>query len=180
MPPSWAADQPRAAQVGAAHVADEQGVAGENGLRVGICGRAVVNDDGDRFGCVAGGFQYFQAHAAEFESVAIAVRNKRVRRFGGGAEMDGCADAIAQLQMPGDEIGVEMGQEYVLDLQGMLRREGNIVIRVALRVDDDGGTGLLVADDVRGVGEAGKIELLEDHEAPPPFVECSVQETSRE
>ena len=64
--------------------------------------------------------------------------------------------------MPGDEIGVEMGEENVLDRQAMLVGEGEVLIDVSLRIDDGGGAILLIADEIRGVGQAGKIELFED------------------
>ena len=77
-----------------------------------------------------------QAHAPEFDNVAIAKRSKRVSRFGRGAQIDRCAHAIAQLQMPGDKIGVEMRQEYVLDLERVLGGKRNVLVRVPLRVND--------------------------------------------
>ena len=105
-------------------------------MRLRIAGVQVVNDDGDRLRRVARRFQYFQADASEFENVAIAKRSKRVRRFGRGAQIDCCAHAIAQFQMPGDKIGVEMRQEYVLDLERVLGGKRNVLIRVPLRVND--------------------------------------------
>ena len=126
----------RRAQIGPAYVADEQSVAGEHGMRLRIAGVQVVNDDGDRFRSVARRFQHLQAHASEFENVAIAKRSKRVRRFRRGAQIDCCAHAIAQLQMPGDKIGVEMRQEYVLDLERVLGGKRNVLVGVALRVND--------------------------------------------
>ena len=53
-------------------------------------------------------FQYLQAYASEFDDGTIVERGKRIRRLGRGTEIDGRARMIAQLQMPGDEIGVEM------------------------------------------------------------------------
>ena len=134
------------------------------GLR--FAGVEIVNDDGDRFGSVAGRFQRFQADASEFEDVAIVERSERVRRFRGGAEIDGRADAIAQFEMPGDEIGVEMGEEDVLDGEGVFGGEGEVLIDVALRIDNGGGAGCLVANEVGSVRQARQIELLEDHFAP--------------
>ena len=54
--------------------------------------------------------QYFDIKTGHsgFEEVAIAKRSKCVSGFGCGAEIDGCARAIAQLQMPGYEIGVQV------------------------------------------------------------------------
>ncbi len=62
-------------------------------------------------------FERLQAHASEFNDVAIVKRSKRVRRFRRGAQINFRAHAIAQLEMPGDEIGVEMGEEYVFDFE---------------------------------------------------------------
>jgi hypothetical protein len=42
-------------------------------------------------------------------------------------------------------------------------RERQILIDVALRIDHGGGCGLLVADEIRRVGKAMQIELVEDH-----------------
>ena len=106
----------RRAQIGPADVADEERVAGEHGVGLRVAGVEIVDDDGDRFRRVAGRFQHLQAHAAEFENVAIVKRREGVGRLRGGAEIDGRADAIAQLQMAGDEIGVQVREEDVLDL----------------------------------------------------------------
>ena len=72
-------------------------------------------------------------------------------------------DAIAQLQVAGDEIGVKVSQKYMLDLEAMLRGEVNILACVALRVDDCGRARLLVSNYIRGVRQARQVELLEDH-----------------
>jgi hypothetical protein len=56
-----------------------------------------------------------------------------------------------------------MGEEDVLDLEFVLTGEGDVLIDVALRIDNGGMAGLFVTDEVRGVGEAAEIELLEDH-----------------
>ena len=141
-------------------------------MRLRVAGVQIVNEDGDRFRSVARRFQHLQAHAPEFENVAIAKRSKRVRRFGRGAEIDRCAHAIAQLQMPGDEIGVEMRQEYVLDLERVLGGKGNVLVRVALRVNDGCRACLLVSNDVGSVRQARQIELLEDHCAPSSLAGC--------
>ena len=126
----------RRAQIGPPHVADEQSVSGEHGMRLRVAGVQVVNDDGDRLRRVARRFQHLQAHAPEFENVAIVKRSKRVPRFRRGAQIDRRAHAIAQLQMPGDEIGVEMRQEYVLDLERVLGGKRDVLVGVPLRVND--------------------------------------------
>ena len=56
-------------------------------------------------------FERLQADAAELDAVAVLQRRERVLRLRGGAQIDRRARAIAQLQMAGDEVGVEVGQE---------------------------------------------------------------------
>ena len=79
------------------------------------------------------------------------------------AEIDRRAGPVAQLEMAGDEIGVEVGEEDVRDPQAVLLGEGQVLVDVALRVDDRGRPGRLVADEIRRVRQAVQIELLEDH-----------------
>ena len=61
---------------------------------------------------------------------------KRVLGVGLGAEADGRAGAIAQFQMAGQEVGVQVGEEHVRDVQVLLARERQVLLDVALRVDD--------------------------------------------
>ena len=77
--------------------------------------------------------------------------------------MDGRAAAVAQFEMAGDEVGVEVREEDVTDLEAELVSVVEILLDVALRVDDDGGVAGFVAEQVGGVGEAAKIVLFQDH-----------------
>ena len=52
----------------------------------------------------------------------------------------------------------------------VLARIGEVLIDVALRIDDGAVCVSFVADEIRGVGEAVEIELFEDHDSCP-FVE---------
>jgi len=83
-----------------------------------------------------------------------------------------CAHAIAQLQMPGDEVGMEMRQEYMLDPEPALGGKRNVLVRVPLRVDDGGRACLLVSNHVGSVRQARQIELLEDHCTLSSFADC--------
>jgi hypothetical protein len=69
--------------------------------------------------------------------------------------------------MAGNEIGVEMGEEDVADLERVLGGEGDVLVRVALRVNNGCRARRLVSDEVRGVRQARQIELLEDQSALP-------------
>jgi len=90
-------------------------------------------------------------------------RSKRVSRLRRGAKIDACAHAIAQLEVPGNEIGMQMRQEYVLDLETVLSRESDVLFGVALRVDDGRCTRLLVSNNVGSMRQTRQIELFEDH-----------------
>ena len=61
--------------------------------------------------------------------------------------------------MTGDEVGVEMRQKYVLDRQAMLAGDGEVLLDVALRIDDGGGFCVFVADEIRRMREAVQVEL---------------------
>jgi len=74
--------------------------------------------------------------------------------------------------MPGDEIGVEMGKEYMLDLKRVFGGKDNVLIRVTLWVNYGCRACLLVANQVRSVRQARQIELLEDHPTPPSLANC--------
>ena len=69
--------------------------------------------------------------------------------------------------MSRDEVCVQMSQENMLDLQFMFGGKGQILRDVALRIDNGGGTGGFITDQVRSMSKAIQIELLED-QAPPP------------
>lgn len=48
--------------------------------------------------------------------------------------------------MTGDKIGVEMRQENMLDLKLMLRRKGQILVYVALRIHNGCSASLFISD----------------------------------
>ena len=80
-------------EIGAADVADEESVAGEDGARVG--GRGEIGEDGaDAFDGVAGGVEEVEAGVAELEGVAVFDRGVREGRVGVFAEVDAGAGAL--------------------------------------------------------------------------------------
>ncbi len=80
--------------------------------------------------------------------------------------MDRGAHAVAKLQVSGEEIGMQVRQEHVGDSQVVRLGEGQVLVDVALRIDDRGGVRLLVADEIGRVRQAIQVELLQDHRAP--------------
>ncbi len=61
----------------------------------------------------------------------------RVLRRRLGTEADDGPRAIAQFEMSGEEIGVQVRQEDMRDPQIMLARERQILLDIALRIDHD-------------------------------------------
>jgi hypothetical protein len=73
--------------------------------------------------------------------------------------------------MPGNEIGVEVCQDYVLDLERVLGRKRYVLVRISLRINHGSRACSFVPNNVGRMREARQIELLKDHAAP--FPECS-------
>ena len=153
----------RRAQVGAADVADEQRIAREDGVRFCRVLLEIEDQDRDRLDGVAGGLEHLQAQSREVERIAVLHRHEGVFRLGAGAEMDGRAATVAQFQMAGDKVGVEVGEKDVADLEAEFLGVGQVLLNIALRVDDDGGRTGLVSEQIGGVGEAAQVVLFQDH-----------------
>jgi hypothetical protein len=77
--------------------------------------------------------------------------------------MDGRAATVAQLQMAGDEVGVKVGQEGMADLKAELLGVGQLLLNIALRIDDDSGRTGLVSKQIRRVGQASQVVLFQNH-----------------
>jgi len=73
---------------------------------------------------------------------------------------------VAQLEMAGDEVRVEVRQEHVADPAAERVRGVDVLVDVALRIDHGRLAALLIGDQVGGMGEAAEVELLEDHQLP--------------
>ena len=95
-----------------------------------------------------GRLERLQSHSTKFDDVLIVERSERVLRFCCRTQIDPRADAIAQLEVAGNEVGMEVREEDVLDLETMLGGEREVLIDVTLRIDDRGRVRLLVADEI--------------------------------
>jgi len=153
------------------YIADEQSISREHGVGHCAAGVQVVHQNGNRLGSVPRRFQRLETHAPKLDSVVIAKRGKRVPCFRRGAEIDRRAHPVAQLQMPGDEIGVQVRQEDVLDGEPMFGGKRNVLVDVALRVNDGCRACRLVSNEVGRVRQAWQVELLEDQPVPPSFAD---------
>ena len=112
---------------------------------------------------MAGSFENLQTYTREVQRIAILHRSERVFRLRARPKMDGGAAAVAEFQVAGDEVGMEMSKEYVADLKAEGCRVGQVLLNVALGIDDDrGGTGV-IAEQVGGMGQAPQVVLLQNH-----------------
>ena len=107
----------RCAQVGSAHIADEQRVAGQDRLRPHGVAIEIEHEDGNRFNRVPRRLEHRQADPAELQTGAVGHRRECILRLRAGAQVNGGAGAIAKLEVSRHEIGVEVGQKDVTDLQ---------------------------------------------------------------
>ncbi len=82
-------------------------------------------------------------------------------RPGAGTGKDRGAATVAQFQVAGDEAGVEMGEEHLPDLKAEFSGIVEVLLNIALGVDDDSGRDGLVSERIRSVGEVAQIVLFE-------------------
>ena len=108
----------------------------------------------------------------ELDGVAVAERRELVLGPRAGAEVDGRARAVAQLQVPGHEVGVEVREQHVADPHAEPAGVAQVLVDVALRVDDRRRPAALIRDEIGGVGEAAQVVALEDHLALPAQLGC--------
>ena len=65
--------------------------------------------------------------------------------------------------MSSDEVGVEMGQEDMLDRVAKFVRVLDVLPDVALRIDDNSCFGFFVSNEIRRVSQTIEVVLLEEH-----------------
>src|SRR6266571_6151067 len=65
--------------------------------------------------------------------------------------------------MAGDKVGVKVSEENVADPEAKFLSVGQVLLDIALRVDDDGGRTGLVCDQIGGVGQATQVILFQNH-----------------
>src|SRR5262249_27763854 len=122
--------------------------AGQNRVGLDVAVRGIPDEDRDRLRGVPGGLEHLEPDAAELEDLAVAHRLERVVGLRAGAEMDRRAGALAELEVARDEVRVEVGEEHMADLEPEPIGVLEVLLDVALRVDDRGLAGALVADEV--------------------------------
>ena len=157
-----AGEADRGQQVGSAHVADEQGVAGHHAVGNLVVG-VLVDHDAHRLGRVPGGVAELQRHVAQRIPLAVGDTHRLELGLGDRGVDDLRAGGLRQFEVTGQEVGVEVGLDDQFDGQALFLGVGHVLGHVALRVDNDCAAGGFVTDQVRGVGQAVQVVLLEDH-----------------
>ena len=110
---------------------------------------------------MARGVQDLDGHLAHLEDLAVVGDVRIEGGIGVRAEHDGGARFLRQGHVPGDEVGVEVRLEDVLDLLATGFRAIEVGLDLAQRVDHDG---LITALDVVGaLGEAAGVDLFDFH-----------------
>ena len=99
----------------------------------------VVDQDRDRLRRVAGRLERDEPYLPEVDRVAVGERRERVLGLGARAKVDPRAHAVAQLEVSGEKVCVEVREHDVLDPAAEALGVGEVLVDVALRVDDGGG-----------------------------------------
>ena len=157
-----AGETDRGKQVGPTDVADEQGVAGQHTVGIGVVGM-LVDHDAHRLRGVPGGMAELQLNVAQ--GVALAVLDRH------GVELGLCdrgvddlgAGRFGKFEVAGEEVGMEVRLDDQLDGHAEFLGVGHVLADITLRIDDHGAAGGLVADQVRGVRQAFEVVLVELH-----------------
>ena len=150
-------------QVRPPHVADEQRVAREGRHRL-VAPRAVGHDVADAVGGVPGCVEHLDVHVLDVEAAAVAHGHVAVLAAARLRGADRRARPLRQVHVARDEVGVQVGLEDMRNLQPQLLRRGEVVLNIALRVDDR--TCLLPSEEVGEVSDAIDVVLLNEHVRP--------------
>src|SRR5690606_6640608 len=105
---------------------------------------------------------------AEGDPVAGAHPPDREPGLRRGAVDDLRARGLGQLEVPGEEVGVEVRLDHVADLEALGGGVVQVLLDVAARVDDGGHPGVEVRDQVARLGQAVQVVLREPHVALLP------------
>src|SRR5438105_7156493 len=116
-------------KVRTADVADEQRIAGQHGVGGGGAAIEIEDENRDRFGGMARRLECLEAHASQLHTIAVSERRERELRLRRSAKIDRRADAIAQLQVTGDEVRVKVREKDVLYLETVRVGERQILTR---------------------------------------------------
>src|SRR5689334_11435839 len=83
------------AQVGPSYIADEQCVAGQNGIGSDISMRQIIDKNGDGLWSMPRRLQDLQTYLTELDKRSVTNRREFVGSLSFSAQVDGCSGAIA-------------------------------------------------------------------------------------
>jgi hypothetical protein len=131
-------------QIWPADTPDEQTIAGQHRRRQRI--RCLTHKDTDRLPGRTGGGQNFQIHHAQRDVLPVDEPTDWVIRVRDRAHGDPRVGRRSKFQMPGHEVGMEVGVDHSLDPQPVAVGIRHVVTDVAAWVDNDCATGRFVTD----------------------------------
>ncbi len=156
-------DSDRSQQVWPSDIADEQGVAGQHRVRLGVTHLQIEGKDRDSLRRVPWGFHDLQADVAELDDIPVLDRVEVVLGLGLSTEINVGTNFVAKLDVPREKVRMEVREEDVLNLPAVGFRVVNVLLDVSLWVHDCRHAGAFIGDHVRRVGQTAEIILLEFH-----------------
>ena len=106
---------------------------------------------------------HLEFHVAKLDRVAVLHRNELELSLRPAAEVDRRPRTVAEFDVAGDEVGVEVREKHVLDRESTGLGVGEVLADVPLGIDHGRRPRLVVRDHVGGVREAGQVVLLDLH-----------------
>ena len=94
------------------------------------------------------GLEHLELDIAELDRVAILHLDALKLGLGATAEMDRGPRLVAEFDVAGDEIGVEVGEKHVLDRITPRLGIGEVLVDIPLRIDNGRRLRCLVGDHV--------------------------------
>src|SRR5262249_35625578 len=150
-------------EVGTAHIADEQRIAGQYHRRLGAA-QGVHDQEGYQLRTVAGRMQDAEAQLSQLQLLVIGERAEQVgdsRRF---VEAELASMLRDQAARAGDMIGMDLRIDYVSQSEAALAQQCIVLLRLDRRVDNRRVVRAARGYDVGGASTAFVQELLEIHQ----------------
>ena len=123
----------------------------------------MVDEHTDGLRRVTGGVHDLQGDLAQTDAFSLGQAAEGKLGLGRVAVADPGTGALGDLEVSGDEIGVQVGVDDPLDREALVAHVVEVLVDVDARVDDHGLAGALVGDQVGGLGAAVEVVLAEDH-----------------
>ncbi len=112
-----------------------------------------------------GRLEHLEPDPPELDRLPVGERGEGVLGLGPRAQEDLGADPVAELQVAGEEVGVEVREEDMLDPAAHGLGVCEVLVDVALRVDHRRHARRSRRRQVGGVRQTAKVVLLENHAA---------------